>query len=44
MRSSASSLLPALRSQAQGDLLALLFLHPDQEYSLTEATRVIGAS
>jgi predicted nucleotidyltransferase len=44
MRSPASSLLPLLRSQVQGDLLALLYLHPDQEYSLTEAARVIGAS
>src|ERR1700733_502662 len=44
MRSSASSLLPLLRSQAQGDLLAVLYLHPDQEYSLTEAAKLIGAS
>jgi predicted nucleotidyltransferase len=44
MRSPASSLLPLLRSQVQGDLLALLYLHPDQEYSLTEAARLIGAS
>jgi predicted nucleotidyltransferase len=44
MRSSASSLLPLLRSQVQGDLLALLYLHPDQEYSLTEAATLIGAS
>ena len=44
MRSSASSLLPLLRSQVQGDLLAVLYLHPDQEYSLTEAAKLIGAS
>jgi hypothetical protein len=37
-------LLPLLRSRAQGDLLALLFLHPDQEYSLTEAATLIGVS
>jgi predicted nucleotidyltransferase len=28
----------------QGDLLALLYLHPDREYSLTEAAALIGAS
>jgi hypothetical protein len=37
-------LLPLLRSQIQGDLLALLYLHPDSEYSLTEAADQIGAS
>lgn len=37
-------LLPLLRSQTQGDLLALLFLHPQQEYSLTEIARRIGVS
>jgi predicted nucleotidyltransferase len=37
-------LLPLLRSQIQGDLLALLYLHPDAEYSLSEAARIIGAS
>jgi hypothetical protein len=31
-----------LRSRAQGDLLALLFLHP--EYSLTEAAALTGVS
>lgn len=44
MRSSAPQLLPLLRSQVQGDLLALLYLHPDAEYSLTEAASEIGAS
>jgi hypothetical protein len=38
------ALLPLLRSRLQGDLLALLFLHPDQEYSLSEAATAIGAS
>lgn len=33
-------LLPLLRSQVQGDLLALLFLHPEQEFSLTEVARL----
>jgi predicted transcriptional regulator len=29
---------------SKGDLLALLYLHPDRDYSLTEAARSIGAS
>lgn len=37
-------LLPLLRSQVQGDLLALLFLHPGQEFSLTEVARFGGVS
>ena len=44
MRSTSSPLLPLLRSRAQGDLLALLYLHPDREYSLTEAAALIGVS
>jgi hypothetical protein len=44
MRSPAPLLLPLLRSQVQGDLLALLYLHPEQEYSLTETATLIGAS
>jgi hypothetical protein len=44
MRSNAPSLLPLLRSRVQGDLLALLYLRPDREYSLTEAAARIGAS
>jgi hypothetical protein len=43
MRSS-PPLLPLLRSRVQGDLLALLYLHPDHEYSLTDAAAHIGAS
>lgn len=39
-----SALLPILRSQLQGQLLALLYLHPEAEYSLTEAANQIGAS
>src|SRR5436309_9689518 len=31
-----SALLPVLRSPFQGELLAWLYLHPDQEYSATE--------
>jgi predicted nucleotidyltransferase len=44
MRSSSSPLLPLLRSRAQGDLLALLYLHPERAYSLTEAANLIGVS
>lgn len=44
MRSAPSALLPILRSQVAGDLLALLYLHPEDEYSLTEASAAIGAS
>lgn len=39
-----SALLPILRSQLQGELLALLYLHPESEYSLTEAAAQIGAT
>ncbi len=39
-----SALLPILRSQLQGGLLAQLYLHPDTEYSLTEVARRLGAS
>jgi hypothetical protein len=44
MRTASPPLLPLLRSQAQGELLALLYLHPEQDYSLTEAADLIGAS
>lgn len=44
MRTQSPPLLPLLRSRAQGDLLALLFLHPEREYSLTEAAALIGVS
>ena len=39
-----SLLLPILRSQTQGDLLALLFLNPEKEYTLSDAARTIGVS
>jgi predicted nucleotidyltransferase len=38
------TLLPLLRSQVQGDMLALLYLQPEREYSLSEAAAIIGAS
>src|ERR1700691_675624 len=44
MRSAPSALLPILRSQVAGDLLALLYLHPEDEFSLTEAASAISAS
>lgn len=44
MRSAPPALLPVLRSQVAGDLLALLYLHPEEEYSLTEAAGAIDAS
>lgn len=44
MRTQAPPLLPLLRSRAQGDLLALLYRHPDQEYSLTQAAALIRTS
>jgi hypothetical protein len=38
------ALLPLLRSRVQGDLLALLYLHPDQDYGISEAARLIHAN
>lgn len=40
----APALLPLLRSRVQGDVLALLFLHPDEEFSLTELARLSQAT
>jgi DNA-binding transcriptional ArsR family regulator len=37
-------LAPLLRSDAQGELLALLFLHPDEEYTLSEIARRVRVS
>lgn len=39
-----SLLLPILRSRVQGDLLALLFLNPEKELTISEAARTIGVS
>ncbi|HEY7487041.1 MAG TPA: hypothetical protein VH912_21450 [Streptosporangiaceae bacterium] len=44
MRSRRPSLSPLLRSQTQGDLLALLFLNPDKEYNLSDIAAAIGVS
>lgn len=35
--------MPLLRSRAQGALLALLYLHPERDYTLGEAASAIGA-
>lgn len=42
-RGSAPSLLPILRSQQQGEILALLLGDPDRELSLTEISELTGA-
>lgn len=42
MRTSASPLLPLLRSEVQGELLALLLLHPDESWSVTALSNTIG--
>lgn len=39
MRSDAPRLLPVLRSQHQADLLTMLLLHPDQEYTISDLAR-----
>jgi predicted nucleotidyltransferase len=44
MENNPSWLLPLLRSRVTGALLALLYLHPDRDYTLTEAGKLIGAS
>lgn len=44
MENTPSWLMPLLRSRIQGDLLALLYLHPDQDYMLSEVAAIIGAS
>jgi predicted nucleotidyltransferase len=38
------ALLPLLRSQTQGELLALVLLHPEREFSLTELAGELGVS
>lgn len=39
MRSDAPRLLPVLRSQHQADLLTMLLLHPEEEYTIAELAR-----
>jgi hypothetical protein len=42
MRSNAPGLLPILRSQHLAQILTLLLLHPDAEYSLSEVAGKLG--
>ncbi|MEP6561176.1 MAG: MarR family transcriptional regulator [Nakamurella sp.] len=42
MRSVAPALMPIFRSSHQAELLTLLLLHPDQDYSVTELARKIN--
>lgn len=44
MKSSAPTLLPLLRSQAQADIIAWIVLHPDHEFSLAEIARAVNVS
>jgi DNA-binding transcriptional ArsR family regulator len=44
MKQASPVLLPILRSGFQGELLAWLFLHPEQEFPLTELARRFGVS
>ncbi|MET7381110.1 ArsR family transcriptional regulator [Streptomyces sp. NPDC005526] len=38
------SLLPVLRSRMQGELLALVLLHPEREYTITELAAEVGVT
>jgi DNA-binding transcriptional ArsR family regulator len=42
MRSKAAPLLPVFRSRQQVDILTLLLLHPDTDYTVTEVARRLG--
>ena len=42
MRSDAPRLLPVLRSQHQADLLTMLLLHPEQEYTIAGLAQRLG--
>lgn len=42
MRSAGPALLPVFRSQHQAELLMWLFLHPDDEYGVTELAARLG--
>jgi DNA-binding transcriptional ArsR family regulator len=43
MRAEPPALMPILRSQPQAELLTLLLLHPETEYSITELSVKLGA-
>ena len=42
MRSAAPALMPIFRSSHQAELLTLLLLHPDQDYSVTELAQQVN--
>ena len=42
MRSEAPVLAPTFRSRTQGELLAMVLLHPDREWTLSELSRELG--
>ena len=42
MRSDGPLLAPTFRSRTQGDLLALVLLHPDQEWTISDLARHLG--
>ena len=44
MKEASPVLLPLLRSRAQGDIIAWILLHPEEEFSLAEIGRAVGAS
>jgi hypothetical protein len=44
MRSDAPVLAPTFRSRTQGDLLALVLLHPDREWTVSELARDLGVA
>ncbi|MFT4217833.1 MAG: winged helix-turn-helix domain-containing protein [Micropruina sp.] len=44
MKQSVPVLLPLLRTRTQGDVLAWIFLHPDESYSIAEIARAVGTS
>ena len=44
MKTASPLLLPLLRSRAQGDVIAWIFLHPDNEHSLIEIAQHVGVS
>ncbi len=44
MQEGSPMLLPLLRSRAQGDILAWIMLHPEDEFSLVEIGRVVRVS
>jgi predicted nucleotidyltransferase len=44
MKEAAPALLPLLRSRVQGEILAWIVLHADQQFSLVEIAQAVGTS